>query len=352
MKPQQSGVADDTVREMRDLLADCFERRPAVYWTDLLLTAMVAYPAALYFLLAPGFGAWHLAAYFVGGFAVFRMASFIHEIQHMRRDEMKGFKLAWNLLCGVPLLMTSNTYDNHADHHSARTYGTSHDGEYVSLGSGPPYRILLYYLQVPLLPILAVVRFALLGPLSLLHPPLRRWVIRRASSYGINSHYELLPPRQSSQALYAARDLACGVYVLGVAAALATGALPLYFLARLYVLVVFTIGLNWTRNLVAHRYYERSGPVSMREQLLDTVTITGGLSTELLFPIGLRYHSLHHVLATIPYHNLGHAHRRLLERLAPDAAYRRTLYPTFLSVVRGLVADSRGGARLSSARPA
>jgi len=337
---------------MRDLLADCFERRPAVYWADLLVCAAVAYPAALYFLLAPGFGVAHVAAYFVGGFAIFRLASFIHEIQHMRRDEMKGFKLVWNLLCGVPLLMTSNTYDNHADHHSARTYGTPEDGEYVSLGSGPPYRILTYYLQVPLLPILAVLRFALLGPLSLLHPRLRSWVIRRASSYGINSSYELRPPRQSSQALYAARDLACGAYVLGVAAAVATGALPLYFLGRLYLLVVFTIGLNWTRNLVAHRYYERSRPVSMREQLLDTVTITGGPSTELLFPVGLRYHSLHHVLATIPYHNLGRAHRRLLERLGPDAAYRKTLHPTFLSVVRGLVADARAGARVPAVRAA
>jgi len=338
---------------MRDLLADCFQRRPAIYWADLLLTAAVAYPVALYFLLAPGFGWTHGAAYLVGGLAIFRMASFIHEIQHMRRDEFKAFKLVWNLLCGVPLLMTSNTYDNHADHHSARTYGTGHDGEYVSLGSGPAYRILTYFLQVPLLPVLAVFRFALLGPLSLLHPRLRSWVIRRASSYGINPHYELLPPRQSSQGLYAARDLACGIYVLAVAAALATGALPLYFLARLYALVVFTIGLNWTRNLVAHRYYQRSGPVSMREQLLDTVTITGGASTELLFPIGLRYHSLHHVLATIPYHELGRAHRRLLEHLAPDAAYRRTLYPTFRSVVRGLVADARrGGAGLPAARPA
>jgi len=165
VKTQQTAASDDTVRAMRDLLSDCFERSPAIYWVDMLVSIAIAYPAVLYFLLAPGFGPLHVLAYLVGGFGVFRLGSFIHEIQHMRRDEMKGFKAAWNVLCGAPFLMTSNTYDNHADHHSARTYGTEQDGEYVPLAAGPPSRILMYYLQVPLLPILAFVRFGVLGPL-------------------------------------------------------------------------------------------------------------------------------------------------------------------------------------------
>lgn len=349
-KQHDGGGADATVRELRDLLADCFVRRPLVYWLDLLASTAVAYPAALYFLLAPGFGPLHVVAYLVGGFALFRIGSFIHEIQHMRRDELKAFKVVWNLVCGVPLLMTSNTYDNHADHHSARSYGTERDGEYVTLGAGPPSRILLYYLQVPLLPLLALVRFGVLGPLSLLHPGLRRWVLAHASSYGINTSYVLQPARQSSRALYALRDLVCGAYVIALVVAVATGFLPLYFVGRLYCLVVFTIGLNWTRNLAAHRYRDHGGPVGMIEQLEDTVTITGGLTTELLFPLGLRYHSLHHVLATIPYHQLGKAHRRLLARLGPDAPYRRTLYPSLASVLRNLVADARSGAGVPGAR--
>jgi fatty acid desaturase len=353
LEKQRRPGADDSVGEMRALLSDCFERRPWIYWSDLLASVAIAYPCALYFLLAPGFGPLHVVAYFVGGFGVFRLGSFIHEIQHMRRDEMKAFKAAWNVLCGLPLLMTSNTYDNHADHHSARTYGTEQDGEYVPLGSGPPSRILRYYLQVPLLPFLAVLRFGVIGPLSLLHPGLRRWVLAHASSYGINPRYVLQPSRQTSQRLYALRDLACGAYVLGLVAAVVTGVLPGYFVWRLYVLVVFTIGLNWTRNLAAHRYLERPGPVGMREQLEDTITITGGPWTELLFPLGLRYHSLHHVLATIPYHQLGRAHRRLLDRLDADATYRRTLHPSFASVLRNLVRDARGGVvDLPGARPA
>jgi fatty acid desaturase len=233
-----------------------------------------------------------------------------------------------------------------------RTYGTERDGEYVPLAAGPPRRILLYYLQVPLLPLLALVRFGLLGPLSLLHPRLRAWVLAHASSYGINPSYVLLPARQSSQTLYVVRDLVCAAYAIGLVVALATGVLPLYFAWRLYFFVVFTIGLNWTRNLAAHRYRENGGPVDITEQLEDTVTITGGLSTELLFPVGLRYHSLHHALATIPYHQLHRAHDRLLERLPADAPYRKTLYPSLLSVLRNLLADARGEAAVAGARPA
>lgn len=328
---------------MRALVADCFARRPWIYWVDLLASSAVAYPAALYFLLAPGLGPLHVLAYFVGGFGLFRLGSFIHEIQHMRRDEMASFKVVWNVLCGVPLLMTSNTYDNHADHHSARTYGTDQDGEYVPLASGPPSRILRYCLQVPVLPFLALLRFGVLGPLSLLHPGLRRWVLAHASSYGINPGYVLHPARQTSQRLYALRDLVCGIYVWALAAALAAGVLPFHFLPRLYVLVVFTIGLNWTRNLAAHRYHERSGPVGMVEQLEDTITITGGPWMELLFPVGLRYHSLHHVLATIPYHQLARANRILLDRLEPTSPYRRT-HHRLSDVLRTLVADARRGA--------
>jgi fatty acid desaturase len=39
--------------------------------------------------------------------------------------------------------------------------------------------------------------------------------------------------------------------------------------------------------------------------------------------VGLRYHALHHLMPRLPYHNLGTAHRRLVEALPADHAYRR-----------------------------
>ena len=41
----------------------------------------------------------------VVGFALFRAAIFIHELVHLPRQRMRHFRLAWNLLYGVPMLL-------------------------------------------------------------------------------------------------------------------------------------------------------------------------------------------------------------------------------------------------------
>ena len=78
------------------------------------------------------------------------------------------------------------------------------------------------------------------------------------------------------------------------------------------------------------------------EQLEDSVNIEGHwFWTELFFPLGLRYHALHHLFPSIPYYNLGRAHRRLMATLPEDSAYRATVYPSYWSVVRELLADAK-----------
>jgi hypothetical protein len=49
-----------------------------------------------------------------------------------------------------------------------------------------------------------------------------------------------------------------------------------------------------------------------------------------LFPVGLRYHGLHHLLPSLPYHSLGIAHRRLMAQLPADSPYRSTIRGGFL----------------------
>jgi fatty acid desaturase len=80
--------------------------------------------------------------------------------------------------------------------------------------------------------------------------------------------------------------------------------------------------------------------------LTDSITITGHwLWTELFFPLGLRYHALHHLFPALPFHNLAKAHRRLMERLPADAPYRETVFPSYWSAVRQLCASARAHAR-------
>jgi len=46
-------------------------------------------------------------------------------------------------------------------------------------------------------------------------------------------------------------------------------------------------------------------------------------------PVGLRYHSVHHMFPRLPYHALGEAHRRLAAALPADHLYHKTLVPHF-----------------------
>ena len=101
------------------------------------------------------FRAIQIVSYLIAGFALFRAGSFIHEITHLRKGELLAFRVAWNIFCGIPMLMPSFFYENHIDHHnSKRHHGTgAANGEYLPLGSGTRWRLLTFWLQVPLLPL-------------------------------------------------------------------------------------------------------------------------------------------------------------------------------------------------------
>ena len=61
------------------------------------------------------------------------------------------------------------------------------------------------------------------------------------------------------------------------------------------------------------------------EQMLDSVNYPyNPLIAGLWAPVGLRFHALHHIFPTMPYHALAEAHRRLMASLPADSPYRRT----------------------------
>src|SRR5262245_18453058 len=148
-------AADDAVlaiNEARAIVADLFEHKAWIYWTDMLVTIAIGYTAAGVYLRSTNFSAQQLIALAVSGFALFRLGSYVHEITHMRNGQMLGFRIAWNLLCGIPMAMPSHFYENHLDHHNIHDYGTACDGEYLPLGAGPHAGILWYFLQIPFMP--------------------------------------------------------------------------------------------------------------------------------------------------------------------------------------------------------
>jgi fatty acid desaturase len=59
--------------------------------------------------------------------------------------------------------------------------------------------------------------------------------------------------------------------------------------------------------------------------LLDSVNYPKfSIIAEMWGPVGLRFHALHHLFPSLPYHNLGRAHERLMAELPADSAYRQT----------------------------
>lgn len=327
-----------SIPQARSMVADLFEHRPARYWIDFWISLIVGYGAAIVFLNSELFTWYQVAAYFVAGFALFRLGSFIHEIVHMSGRTMLGFRVTWNLLAGVPMMMPSFFYGNHIDHHSAKHYGTAQDGEYLPLGTGLWKEIVGFYGQVVILPVAVFLRFLILTPISFLHPKLRQWTLEHASSFVINLKYKRHIPANAPRKWWAAMDILCSIRAWLIPSFVLAGAVPPHRLLQLYLLGLMALGLNYVRNLVAHRYQSDGIAMSYESQLSDSITIEGrSWITELFFPLGLRYHALHHVFATLPYHNLGKAHHRLMNQLPDDSQYHATVHRDFADAVLTLL---------------
>ncbi len=339
-----------SLAQTRKIIQDLFEHRAAVYWTDFLVSTSLAYAAVAVYLTSAPFSPRCFIAFVVAAFALFRCGVFIHEIVHLPSDRLRLFRAAWNVLFAIPNLLPSFAYKSHVEHHNPRHFGTPRDGEYLPLGAGPVSGLVLYFLQLPLLPALALCRFLVLTPVSFLHPRLRRWVLERASSLVINPRYRRSLPPQERRGTWVALEIAIFVELVAFFGLLIAHRLPWTVFAELYVLGTFSAGLNWIRTLVAHRYRNAGSTMTFVEQIEDSITIPGHpLMTELLFPLGLRYHALHHLFPSLPYHSLGIAHRRLMQHLPADSPYRRTVRRSFLQTARELW---RGAVGVSAGRSA
>ncbi|PTL36177.1 fatty acid desaturase [Candidatus Methylomirabilis limnetica] len=329
-------------REAKRLVQDLFTPKPALYWADFLMTVSIGYGFAAIYLMAPAFSVMQIVAFLVSGLALFRVGIFIHELVHREEPSMIGFHIAWNLLFGVPFLLHSLLYRSHLDHHYPRKFGTPAEGEYLPLASAPIRETVLYLAQIPVVPLLAAFRFLVLVPLSFLYPPSRRWLLEQWSSYTINPYYRRVIPSTEPLGLWAALDLLCLLWLVVVIGLIFKGFIVWTTVGMVYGLSISTIALNWVRTLAAHRFLNTGGNMTYVEQIEDSQTIEGrSLLTLLLFPIGLRYHALHHLFPLMPYHSMGEAHRRLMSALTEDSPYKKGIFPSLWAALRELLRGAR-----------
>lgn len=327
--------------QAREIVADLFQPQPWRFWTDFVVSTISAYVLASLWLALPMNSPLAWLAFFSGATLLYRSSMFIHELVHLPASQMKWFRRTWNFFAGVPMMVPSFSYASHLHHHSSRHYGTEHDGEYLPLANGSIKDILIFLTQIVSQPLLVFTRYAIGTPLSFLHPALRKWMLTHASSLVINFQFEkdLKSKRQSSSDTFWELFTCFRTWVM-IALVLA-GVMPMVRLPRILMLAMFALTLNHVRTLAAHRYTSDGETISHLDQFLDSTNVAGNWLTELLCPLGLRYHALHHLFPRIPYHNLGIAHRRLTEQLPADSVYHDATYPSIGSAIKDLLRNVR-----------
>ena len=338
-------MGDQTrVAEARELVRNLYEPNPLTYWGDFLFHVTFGWVAFAVALMPTMPLTVRLLAVPLAVFALYRSVLFTHELAHLKKGTFKGFRVVWNLLCGIPLLAPSFTYRGvHSDHHKRDLYGTGEDGEYIPFAIGAPYKIVLYVCLVFVLPLFFVGRFLVLTPISYLIPAVRRLVWRRASSLTIDLGYERPDFSGRDEATWRLQELAALVYGWGVIGLVAAGVLPVTFLLLWYAAVVLVLTLNSLRTLAAHAYRNsKDHQLSFWRQYLDSVNVPGHpLFTSLWAPVGLRYHATHHLFPNMPYHNLGRAHRVLKAQLRDPEDYMTTTRTSLWNALTVLWADAK-----------
>jgi fatty acid desaturase len=279
-----------------------------------------------------------LAAGCVAVLAFYRAGSFIHELTHIKHSAVPGFRLGWNLLIGIPLLVPSFLYEGvHTLHHARTRYGTAQDPEYLPLALMKPWSLPLFVLVAAIAPLALFVRFAILTPLALVVPRLRAKVIASYSALSINPGFRRRPPEGELKTQWHWQEAGASLWAITLLTSVATGVIALNQFLIFVAMISGVAVINQVRTLVAHRWENDGAPITVTAQYLDSVNVpTPGLLPYLWAPVGLRYHALHHLLPSVPYHALGEAHRRLVKALDPASPYHRANYPGLSGLVVGL----------------
>ena len=315
--------------------------RPAIYWADLIMSAIVGYGALAIAILVAPLPA-KLAAGLVAVLALYRAGTFMHELTHIKDGQVLGFRAGWNLLVGIPLMMPSFMYEGvHTLHHARNRYGTARDPEYLALARMRLDAIALFVAASALAPVGLLIRFGLLAPLSLLSPALRRVVVERFSSLAINPGFRREPPAGEEVRRWFVLEAATTVWAVGLLAGVAAGLLPVAVFLTYLAVLSCSLVLNQVRTLASHLWENEGSAMSLTAQYLDSVNVPPPALLPVLWaPVGLRYHALHHLLPSVPYHALGKVHRLLCAALPDASSYHLGNHRSFGMVVRRLLASS------------
>ncbi|RKF23330.1 fatty acid desaturase [Altericroceibacterium spongiae] len=330
----------DMLRMAAKLTRDLSTPNPVIYWTDFLGSAAIGYAALAGAILVSS--PWlAVACAILSVLALYRATLFIHEITHLDHSRLPHFRLGWNLVIGAPMMLPSFMYEGiHMIHHTRTRYGTVEDPEYLPLALMKPWSLPLFLLTAILMPVGLLLRFGILGPLSMFSPRLRRLVVGRFSGLQINPRFERRDPEGDFAKQWRWQELGASCVAIALIVTTLTGILPLKaFLIYMGVISGVAV-INQLRTLAAHLWENEGETLNITAQYLDSVNVPDGFLPYLWAPVGLRYHALHHLLPRLPYHSLGEAHRRISGALTQDSVYETASYPSLRAVIARLAVNT------------
>jgi fatty acid desaturase len=322
--------------KMRWAFRDLYRPNPLILWVDFgvsIITAHVLFLASLALSSWQSDPSW--VRWAVQGLcctaciiAYHRAAVFLHELMHLPKGRFRAFRIAWNVLCGIPMFIPSFTYHKHIEHHRGQIFGTHEDSEYVPLEYRSRWWLIGFWSLSVVIPIMFLARYYLMSPIGWLIPQARRRFLLLRSTLAVDFSYERPSPSKRELRIITIQEIGCFAWCLFVTFALCTIASPwaVAFLVQIYLVAFGAAFINQFRALAVHRFVNHGDErnMSSHEQLLDTVNFPyRPWLTELWAPIGARFHATHHLFPSIPYHNLPEVHRRLTQHLPDDSIYHQ-----------------------------
>lgn len=325
------------IRAAAELTRDLNAPKPVIYWADFLASALLGYVALAAAIISAPLSL-QIASGVISVLALYRAGSFIHEVTHIKHSAVPGFRFGFNAMIGVPMLVPSYMYEGvHNLHHARTRYGTDQDPEYLPLALMKPWTLPLFILVSLLAPVALLFRNAVLAPLSLIVPALRKTVVERYSGLVINPAFRRRSAEGEARRNWIIQETAASLWAILLLAGVFTGIIPLPAFLIFLAIASGVAVLNQVRTLVAHLWENDGEPLNVTAQFLDSVNVPPpALLPALWAPVGLRYHAIHHLLPGVPYHNLAEAHRRISAALEADSAYHRANYPGLPGLVARL----------------
>ncbi|MCE9529720.1 MAG: fatty acid desaturase [Planctomycetes bacterium] len=303
-----------------EIVRDLFTPTPWRYWRELAIVGTIGWATYLLAAAQPGPTLFAVAMVCLAVPFWFRLGVMVHELTHQRRDEIPGFHFAWNLIVGIFWILPSVGYEGaHNGHHRRSTYGTVDDPEYLQL-AGRPWAIIGYILFAFVAFPIVFTRFTIGTPISWFFPPLRRFLVRYASSYVINLAYARTMNRVEYRRLVFMEIVMLLAYWPPIVLSI-LGEISWQWLVCWYAIYTTSLFINRFRMLSAHHFESDGTPTDHFGQFRDSINNPIGWTGELWAPLGLRYHALHHLFPTIPYHNMREAYQRLAAKLPPESFF-------------------------------